>query len=109
MKTTEFLACENLTDTLGKAQVVLHRVQLDRCSKAPSSDEVRLVICLTTHDLCQWDEKHLVFECAALASLRSRYASLFTSSIDTMRSSFAQRDHMGVFHYVVDCLDFMKI
>ena len=59
-------------------------------------------------------EKHLVFECAALASLpsrraRSRYASLFTSSTDTMSSIFAQPDHIGVFHYVVDCPDFMKI
>ena len=42
-------------------------------------------------------------------SLRSRYASLFTSSTDTMRSFFAQPDHMGVFHYVIDCLDFMMI
>ncbi len=45
----------------------------------------------------------------AVASLRSRYASLFTGSTDTMRSFFAQPDHVGVFHYVVDCLDFMMI
>ena len=38
-----------------------------------------------------------------------RYASLFTGSTDTMRSFFAQPDHMGVFHYVVDCLDFKMI
>jgi len=54
-------------------------------------------------------EMHLVFECTALAFLRSRYASLFTGSTDTMRSFFAQPDHIGVFHYVVDCLDFMMI
>ena len=35
--------------------------------------------------------------------------SLFTGSTDTMRSFFAQPDHVGVFHYVVDCLDFMMI
>jgi len=52
------------------------------------------------------DEMHLVFECTALASLRSRYASLFTGSTDTMRSFFAQPDHI---HYVVDCLDIMMI
>ena len=55
------------------------------------------------------DERHLIFECTALASLRSRYAGLFTSSTDTMRSFFAQPDRMGVFHCVIDCLDFMKI
>ena len=51
----------------------------------------------------------LIFECTALASLRSRYADLFTNSTNTMRSFFAQPDRMGVFHYVIDCLDFMKI
>ena len=34
---------------------------------------------------------------------------LFASDTDTMRSFFAQPDHMGVFRYVMDCLDFMKI
>ena len=33
----------------------------------------------------------------------------FTGSADTMRSFFAQPDHIGVFHYVVDCLDFMMM
>ena len=55
------------------------------------------------------DEKHLVFECPALASLRQRHAGLFTSQTDTMRSFFAQQDHLGVFHYVIDCVDFMQI
>ena len=39
----------------------------------------------------------MLCERAVLASLRSRSASLFTSSADTMRSFFAQPDHMGVF------------
>ncbi|KAL3157281.1 hypothetical protein ABBQ38_001513 [Trebouxia sp. C0009 RCD-2024] len=55
------------------------------------------------------DEMHLVFECAALAPLRQRYASLFTVRTDTMRSFFAQQDHLGVFHYVIACFDFMHI
>ena len=55
------------------------------------------------------DEMHLVFECAALTHLRQRHASLFTNHTDTMRSFFAQQDHSGVFHYVMDCLDFMNI
>ena len=36
-------------------------------------------------------------------------ASLFTSLTDTMRSFFAQHDHLGVFHYMIDFLDFMNI
>ena len=66
-------------------------------------------VCLACNSGAMGDEMHLVFECTALASLRSRYASLFTGTTDTMRSFFAQPDHIGVFHYVVDCLDFMTI
>ena len=66
-------------------------------------------VCLSCNAGALGDERHLIFECTALASLRSRYAGLFTSSTDTMRSFFAQPDRMGVFHYVIDCLDFMKI
>ena len=66
-------------------------------------------VCLSCNAGALGDERHLIFECTALASLRSRYADLFTSSTDTMRSFFAQPDRMGVFHYVIDCLDFMKI
>ena len=40
-------------------------------------------------------EVHLVLECTAHAALQSRYASLFTSSTDSMMSFLAQPDHMG--------------
>ena len=66
-------------------------------------------VCLSCNSGALGDERHLIFECAALASLRSQYADLFTGNTDTMRSFFAQTDHVGVFHYVTDCLDFMKI
>ncbi|DBA79585.1 TPA: hypothetical protein ACH3X1_008274 [Trebouxia sp. C0004] len=66
-------------------------------------------LCLACNSGAVGDEMHLVLECNALASLRSRYVSLFTGSTDTMRSFFAQPDHMGVFHYAVNCLDFMMI
>ena len=66
-------------------------------------------VCLSCNSGAVGDEKRFVFERAALASLRSRYASLFTSSTDTMVSFSAQPDHVGVFSYVIDCLDFMKI
>ncbi len=54
------------------------------------------------------DERHLVSECNALAPLRSWYAGLFMGSTDTMRSLFAQPNYMGIFHYIVDCLDFIE-
>ena len=54
-------------------------------------------------------EKHIIFECTALAPLRQQHADLFTPPTDTMRSFFAQPDHWGVLNYVIDCLDFMNI
>ena len=46
-------------------------------------------------------------ECAELAPLRAN-AELFNDNDHTMRSLFAQQDHMSlrVFHYVIDCLNF---
>ncbi len=37
-----------------------------------------------------------------------QYAALFTADTDTMRSFFAQQDHMQVFHFILDCLDFLS-
>ena len=55
------------------------------------------------------DEVHMVHECAALQPLRQQYANLFSPETDTMRSFFAQRDHMQVFNFILDCLDVFKI
>ena len=55
------------------------------------------------------DERHFILERAALASLQSRYADLLTGSTDTMRSFFAQPVCLGIFRYVIDCLNFVKI
>ena len=55
------------------------------------------------------DEKHLVFECTGLSSLRTKYAGLFNGTDRNMRSFFAQQDHLGVFHYVIDCLNLMDM
>ena len=71
-----------------------------RFAGAAHVDRARRV-CLSCNAGALGDERHLIFECTALASLRSRYADLFTSSTDTMRSFFAQPDRMGVFHYVI--------
>ena len=49
------------------------------------------------------------FECTALAPLRQQHADLFTPRTGTMRSFFGQQNHLGVLHYVIECLDFMNI
>ena len=41
------------------------------------------------------DEKHMIFECTAVAPLRQQLADLFTPRIVTMRSFFAQQNHLG--------------
>ena len=66
-------------------------------------------VCLFCDSAAVGDERHLVFDCVALAPLRSQHTGLFTGGTDTMRSFFAQPNHMRVFHYVMDCPDFMKI
>ena len=47
---------------------------------------------------------HMIHECPVLQPLRLQYAALFTPDTDTMRSFFAQQDHMQVFKFVLDCL-----
>ncbi|KAL3134294.1 hypothetical protein ABBQ38_006556 [Trebouxia sp. C0009 RCD-2024] len=83
---------------------------------SPKARSVGSLGCFRTHRVCLacnsgavGDEKHMIFECAALTLLRHRHADLFTPSTDTMRSFFAQQDHLGVLNYVIDCLDFMRI
>ncbi len=44
-------------------------------------------------------------ECPALRMLRQQYAPLFSTDTNTMRSFFAQQDHMQVFKFVLSCLD----
>ncbi len=55
------------------------------------------------------DELHMIFECPALQAVRQRYAPLFSTDTNTMRSFFAQQDHMQVFKFVLDCLDVFHI
>ena len=66
-------------------------------------------VCLACNSGAIGDEMHMVFECATLAPLRRQHADLFTPHTDTMRSFFAQQDHLGVLNYVIDCLNFMHI
>jgi len=66
-------------------------------------------VCSHCADRSIADEMHVVFECPALRPFRQQYAALFTSDTDTMRSFFGQKDHMQVFSFVLDCLDFLDI
>ena len=66
-------------------------------------------VCLACNSGAIGDEKHMIFECAAIAPLRQQHADLFTPRTDTMRSFFAQQDHLGFLNYVIDCLNFMNI
>ena len=66
-------------------------------------------VCLACNSGAIGDEKHMIFECTALIPLRQKHADLFTPATDTMRSFFAQPDHLGVLNYVIDCLDCMDI
>ena len=55
------------------------------------------------------DEKHIIFEYAALAALRQQHANLFTPRTDTMRSFLGQQAHLEVLKYLLDSLGHMNI
>ena len=66
-------------------------------------------VCTHCGGIAVADELHIIHECPVLQPLRLQYAALFTPDTNTMRSFFAQQDHMQVFKFVWDCLDFLKI
>ena len=66
-------------------------------------------VCTHCGSVAVADELHMIFECPALQAVRQQYASLFSANTDTMRSFFAQQDHMQVFKFVLDCLDVFQI
>ena len=47
----------------------------------------------------------MIHECSVLQPLRQRYAAVFPTITDTMRSFFAQQDHLQIFNFVLDCFD----
>jgi len=55
------------------------------------------------------DELHMIFECPALQAVRQRYAPLFSTGTNTMRSCSAQQYHMQVFKFFLDFLDVFHI
>ena len=77
------LGCHSLPVAAGRFAGAAH---VDRAER----------VCLFCDSGAVGDERHLVCDCVALAPLRSQHTNLFTDT-DTMRSFFAQPDHMGVF------------
>lgn len=65
----------------------------------------RVCTCCNTGAL--GDKLFLVLERPALAGFCEEYAALVPSDITTMHGFFSQQDHMGVFKYMMQCLDFM--
>ena len=76
-----------------------------RWYKALEADRV----CTHCGGIAVADELHMIHECPVLQPLRLQYAALFTPDTNTMRSFFAQQDHMRVFKFVLDCLDFLNL
>ena len=66
-------------------------------------------VCTHRGSVAVADELHMIFECPALQAVRQRYAPLFSTDTNTVRSFFAQQDHMQVFKFVLDCLDVFHI
>ena len=77
------LGCHGLPIAFGRLAGIGH---VDRANR----------VCLACNSGAIGDEMHMGFECAALAPLRQQHADLFTPHTDTMRSFFAQQDHLGV-------------
>ncbi|DBA98222.1 TPA: hypothetical protein ACH3X1_001148 [Trebouxia sp. C0004] len=51
-------------------------------------------VCTYCGSVAVADELHMIFECPALQAVRWKYAPLFSTDTNTMRSFFAQPDHM---------------
>ena len=68
-------------------------------------------VCLACNSGVLGNAKIVMFECTALAPLSSRqqHPDLFTPRTDTMRSFFAQQDHLEVLNYIIDRLNFKDI
>ena len=81
------LGCHGLPVAIGRLAGAGH---VDRANR----------VCLACKSGAIGDEKHMIFECAAMALLRQQHADLFTPQTDAMRSFFAQQDHLGVLNYV---------
>ena len=53
------------------------------------------------------DERHIVFGCPALQSVRDKYATLFVHATYTMQQFMWQVDLPGVAHFIKDCFDLL--
>ena len=92
------LASHNLPIVAGRFSGDQHVARTDR-------------VCTHCGGIAVADESHMIHGsgCPVLQPLRLQYAALFTPDTNTMRSFFAQQDHMQVVKFVLDCLDFLKL
>ena len=51
------------------------------------------------------DERHMVFECPAMQTVRDRYPTLFAPAHSTMQLFLWQPDLVRVAHFIMDCFD----
>ena len=84
------LGCHGLPVAIGRLAGAGH---VDRANR----------VCLACNSGAIADEKHMIFECAAMAPLRQQHADLFTPQTDTMRSAgssggFELRYRLSEFH-----------
>ena len=89
--------------------MIMTNVPLHVRSNMPSVKHSIKAQCSHSNGDAVGDEKHMNFECTALAPLRQQHADLFTPRTVTMRSFSAQQNHLGALNYVIDCLNFMNI
>ena len=90
------LASHNLPIVAGRFSGDQHVASTDR-------------VCTHCGGIAVADELHMIHECPVLQPLEVQYAALFTPDTNTMKSFFARQDHMQVFKFVLDCLDFLKL
>ena len=57
-------------------------------------------LCLLCDQRAVGDERHMVFECPALQSVRDKYAALFLDGASTMQQFMWQQDVIGIVHFV---------
>ncbi len=101
-----------MSDKVHGSKSLVHHV-------GPSSDDFSRVfgpsiprharLCSHCSLLAVGDEKHFIYECPFLQPVRAKYQFLFTPLSSSMLSFFSQQNRLGVFNFVLDCLDLMNI
>ena len=89
---------------VGNWEPLLGLVVQGRRTGAPRAQR----LCLLCDQRAVGDERHMVFECPALQSVRDKYAALFLDGASTMQQFMWQQDVIGVALIVQDCFDLRR-